>query len=407
MAQIGWIDFSTADRKKMNQAMSLIRPEGQLDELGIGRIRDGLANELFPGISTIHTRAKYFFIVPYILRDFLYLSAREKNKTTAAAYLEDREHEIKNCLRAKYSGQKNTGIIGVTLKESQHSVTQPSEIYWVGLKIFGCLDTAGLTLSTFLKNLSQKNQYHYGSPKNEETDDDYDAGIDSGSLIKVPATPNNWKETIDIKLSKEEADFLKKKLLDTSNVRLRDSLLQELVQKPNLLKFPDFKSFAQNAIDSKQLPEILKKKLTLAHDFAILVDGAHLLYNHILQQYFYPEEYDDKFLEDWIRWHAELPIAMKDYRNFQITDLGDWLSEAQFFISKWWEYVQPEHINDMEPLLELIRQRELVVKGKKARLRNNLNNFSEMALGKWIGLKPLQYRFGNAKRIIEDILNPL
>src|SRR3954453_15260745 len=100
MAQIGWIDFSTADRKRMSQAMSLIRPEGQLDELGVGRVRDGIADRLFPGVSTIQTRAKYFFIVPYILRDYLYLSAREKSKTTAGRYLEDTEHEIKNRLRA-------------------------------------------------------------------------------------------------------------------------------------------------------------------------------------------------------------------------------------------------------------------------------------------------------------------
>ena len=95
MAQIGWIDFSTADRKKMSQAMSLIRPEGQLDELGIGRIRDGLADLLFPGISTIQTRAKYFFIVPYILRDYLYLSGSEKSKIPPLHYLENKEHEAK------------------------------------------------------------------------------------------------------------------------------------------------------------------------------------------------------------------------------------------------------------------------------------------------------------------------
>ena len=38
-----------------------------LDELGIGLIRDGFSDLFFPGTSTIQTRAKYFFIVPYAL----------------------------------------------------------------------------------------------------------------------------------------------------------------------------------------------------------------------------------------------------------------------------------------------------------------------------------------------------
>jgi hypothetical protein len=38
-----------------------------VDELGIGLIRDGFSDILFPGSSTIQTRAKYFFITPYIL----------------------------------------------------------------------------------------------------------------------------------------------------------------------------------------------------------------------------------------------------------------------------------------------------------------------------------------------------
>jgi hypothetical protein len=67
MANIGWIDFSPADRAKVGTVLDLLKPEGMVDELGIGIIRDALANLMFPGISTIQTRAKYFFIIPYIL----------------------------------------------------------------------------------------------------------------------------------------------------------------------------------------------------------------------------------------------------------------------------------------------------------------------------------------------------
>ncbi|GEO11803.1 DUF6361 family protein [Segetibacter aerophilus] len=58
MASIGWIDFSPAHRDKVGAALDLLRPEGMVDELGLGSLRDGLANQMFPGISTIQTRAK-------------------------------------------------------------------------------------------------------------------------------------------------------------------------------------------------------------------------------------------------------------------------------------------------------------------------------------------------------------
>ena len=47
--------------------MALNEP-GTLDELGIGPIRDTIADTLFPGTSTIQTRARYFLFIPWILQ---------------------------------------------------------------------------------------------------------------------------------------------------------------------------------------------------------------------------------------------------------------------------------------------------------------------------------------------------
>mgnify|MGYP001225378102 CR=1 FL=1 len=67
--QLGWIDFSKEDRKKALDVINLLSEQGAVDELGIGIIRDAFANYFFPGTSTIQTRAKYFLIVPYVLRE--------------------------------------------------------------------------------------------------------------------------------------------------------------------------------------------------------------------------------------------------------------------------------------------------------------------------------------------------
>ena len=75
--QMGWIDLSTRDRNRILSVLSLLSIPGAVDELGTGVVRDGFSDVLFPGTSTIQTRAKYFLLVPYILMEL----EKEKNMT--------------------------------------------------------------------------------------------------------------------------------------------------------------------------------------------------------------------------------------------------------------------------------------------------------------------------------------
>ena len=69
-----WVDFSDEDREKMVQIIRQLRQQDTIDELGIGSVRDSMANILFPGTTTIQTRAKYMLFGPWILKKM------EKNK---------------------------------------------------------------------------------------------------------------------------------------------------------------------------------------------------------------------------------------------------------------------------------------------------------------------------------------
>ena len=117
MSSIGWIDFSSEHRAKVKSALDLLKEKGTLDELGIGQIRDGFAEQLFPGISTIQTRAKYFLIVPRIIRDFQKLDAKSRRKANGLReFLSYKENIVAVQLdkHAKQSNVKVTGIIGQT-----------------------------------------------------------------------------------------------------------------------------------------------------------------------------------------------------------------------------------------------------------------------------------------------------
>ncbi len=54
-SKLGWVDFSSLERDRVSQVLSILQEKGTLDELGIGQIRDAFADKLFPGISTIQT----------------------------------------------------------------------------------------------------------------------------------------------------------------------------------------------------------------------------------------------------------------------------------------------------------------------------------------------------------------
>ncbi|TFJ94342.1 DUF6361 family protein [Lentibacillus salicampi] len=67
--KLGWIDYSSEHREKVMAVLDALFAPGAVDELGIGRIRDGFSDIYFQGTSTIQTRAKYFLIVPYLLME--------------------------------------------------------------------------------------------------------------------------------------------------------------------------------------------------------------------------------------------------------------------------------------------------------------------------------------------------
>jgi len=67
--QMGWIDFSKKERGDVTTILRLLGTPSALDEIGIGTIRDGFSNRLFPGLLTQQTRAKYFVLIATMILD--------------------------------------------------------------------------------------------------------------------------------------------------------------------------------------------------------------------------------------------------------------------------------------------------------------------------------------------------
>ena len=69
MSSLAWIDFDEAERQRAQRIMALFQERETRDELGLGGIRDSIADHLFPGTSTIQTRLRYMLFIPWLYRD--------------------------------------------------------------------------------------------------------------------------------------------------------------------------------------------------------------------------------------------------------------------------------------------------------------------------------------------------
>src|SRR5271168_3718297 len=112
----------------MNRILALFRERDTRDELGVGVIRDLLADELFPGTSTIQTRLRYMLFVPWIYQE---LEAEECPSAELAVQARQREVEL---VKALSESDDKAGVFGKRAGGDLQRL--PSSVYWAGLGIW-------------------------------------------------------------------------------------------------------------------------------------------------------------------------------------------------------------------------------------------------------------------------------
>lgn len=125
MSALAWIDFDQTDRDRARRIMDLFGVEDSRDELGLGSIRDALSDLMFPGTSTIQTRLRYMFFVPWLYR----MAARSGGRADQARQLEIQ------LITALLRGGETENVIGSEARDSLKRL--PSDVYWAGLLALG------------------------------------------------------------------------------------------------------------------------------------------------------------------------------------------------------------------------------------------------------------------------------
>ena len=380
--EISWLDFSEKDRKKVITVMEMLKEPGAVDELGIGIIRDYYANKFFPGTSTLHTHAKYFILSYYIGKDLE--KHRYKNYKEYLDKFSQKEEECAKKL-CKANGNEEKGIIGsLSLKRGNWVKRGPADMYWSALRQFGIFKNKKLTLSSYAKILVEKN-------KNE--DEIYKQLWEESTIYK-----ENWMKELNqkdsIKLKKEEAEFLKERIILTQRESLLAKCLEKNIKEFTLLKKDEklFDNF-ESLIDKLDLSTEMKAEYKKAKNMSDFLYCAQIRYNCVISK-------DDiKITEIWNEYKAHGKEVAK---KVDIDIIGHDTSLYRF-MRNLQEYMLSDEEKIEDKIDKLVISREKEIKNQeRAKLSHPFDT-----KGQWQGLNKLSYRIDIAQDLAYEIMEGL
>lgn len=411
-SSIGWIDFSSEHREKVRTVIDLLSAPGVVDELGIGIVRDSFADRMFPGISTIQTRAKYFTLTARLVREYQTYERPKKNPRTLERYLEEEEKDCRIRLVNRHGeGRSNLGIIGglFGVRTDRDVVRRPSSVYWSGLRLFGFISPPHLSLAEFSRRLSSERKQLRAllEETKEERGDDLDADDSSMRLrVHTPEGGDDYWDELSIDLTQEEAEFLRERIKNFQGASLIGQILTHDTWMHQVLALPvtaSFDHFSELPFIGSLKCQELQSTVQHARDFWRIMEGAHIRYNCLLQARFGTAELKSEFDELWEEWREGIsPFPLQWDTSFMWAMVHRHGSQPKAatrnFINQWIEATR-QGAGNLSRCDELVSQQERSNKGSRARLRPG----NQDAVNSWMGLIKIEYRLPQVMRIVRDI----
>ncbi len=393
-----WLDYSERDRRRMVDVIEALQETEARDELGIGGVRNALADKLFPGTSTLQTRARYFLFVPWIYRR---LEVRGLPPSRLAR--EARKSEVA-LMHALLRGGERVGVIGRDKLEKLQRM--PSGIYWRGLGEWG-IWRYEQSQDTYHRSANGEHAPR-GPTERDENGEPLVDGYQGNWHAGLPPEPEGFLERTSFSLRLEEAEYLRERILTSKP----DTLLAFLVARDDPPERPRFPW----QLELPGLPSDLEDQLHHARNFSEIMHGAALLYNLMLAEASKKEDvegYERRF-SDWVS------LAEERRGDFMAWDLDTFWKivssvrkrgarmSTRLFVSTWRRMVctsaVPGGIVANPGARDLIRERERRLKKGWARL--SYPRARELWGGS-SGATQLDYRWGYAHNILSDIFEAL
>ena len=394
-ATLTWLDLTASDRDKMRRVLDLFKEQGTLDEMGLGSLRDVLSDALFPGTSSIQTRLRYVLFIPWIYR-------RLEDRKVRAAEVERaaRKAEV-DLIGPLERNPDNAGIIGQRARGSL--VRLPSSVYWSALTRWGIFQP-------------QQSLGWYHSR--------FDALVDGRGVVgraddpgviwsqqahwhpRLPEPPAGFPWEASFALTRDEADFLRGRMEE----RCAGTLLAWLVR--NGSDSPAEEVWEDP--DALRAPERIRDTLELARRFSLHVEGIPLLYNLLVAERRRDvldsdeDESIDEFRAGLAEWAAREADEDRPFEPDALWQLvvrrGGRLPYPQrVFIESWSRRIAelgPDRVADDDRLRTLVTERELCLKGARARLANR-NRLMDWMSG--VGVGRMDFRWFRVRQFMIDL----
>ena len=396
-SSLTWLDFSERERRRALDVIDQFREESTRDELGIGSIRDAIADLLFPGTSTVQSRARYFLFVPWI---YLRLEAKKIGYPDIESRARASEIAL---IHALIKGREREGVIGIEAREQLQRL--PSNVYWSGLRQWGIL--------LFRQTQEEYHRWlghYYTEIELAPAAEDGEGARRSTSANwhpHLPATAEDFLEKVRFDLTNEEAEYL------TDRIRLciGDSLLAHLVERGIGGQDADF---PWTHPKYAHFPAHLRAQLDHARNFSEAIHGAALLYNLLLAESAHGTDLAGEYRDLLAEWWDTIQAARATLRAWDRKAFWTMVhgvkthripSLTQSFVEQWLEVTLSApglaSLIDNESVRQVIVKRERHLKKARARIGNS------HALEEWngnSGTARLSYRWPVARNIIDDIV---
>ncbi len=388
LSSIGWIDFDEKERDRANALMQLFTEQEARDELGLGAIRDSIADHLFPGTSTVQTRLRYMLFVPWIFSRL----PRHRSFIEVLDQMRSDQLKLRNALVA---GKESNGVIGVNAGRELKRL--PASVYWAGLENWGIrlfpgsIDSYAASLPSWPKESSR-----------DHDEDDYDANRSRLALWhpQLPTAPKDLFENTSFALSDEEAEFI----VDRLNASNPDSLLTFLARKGGNARA----GYIWAHPHVSEFPPRMRRLVVHASIFSEAMYGAALHYNLQLSQLRGKEDWVEDYKSGIAKWQQDLDLAR--LKHWSLEDFWDEirhpahrvLEPARRFVTDWTDLLK------MNGGLKRNQAKGLaLVKERERRLKKGLSRFTnQAALSRWTGASGayrLQFRWSQASRHLQDL----
>jgi hypothetical protein len=391
MSSLAWIDFDEAERQRARRLMALFNEKESRDELGLGPVRDSIADHLFPGTSTIQTRLRYMLFVPWLCK-----MVEDREGSADKLLSEARNLEIR-LIDALKAGEESEGVIGQDAGAALKRL--PSSIYWAGLQSWGIRTFSG-SQDSYFASLPALRRFRYESRHFEDAAVRIEGRPVANWHMDLPPPPPDLLKQTTFKLTQEEADFVVDRLVNSQP----DSLLTLLAKNrwhaecSYVWEHPHFASF----------PDKTQSLIRNGAIFSLVMQGAALLYNLMLSELRKNEQWIAQYRRKLSEWadDPDLPLIA----SWQLSDFWPLVQHpahrlgepTRRFIQEWLELVRgfaSEIAHRAEGRI-LVEARETRLKGPQSRFRN------ESALNRWggqSGTRRLTFRWAEASGYVKDI----